>query len=192
METGNSGHAVGTKAKHKFFIYSIPIYILLLLILLDAFIAPYLESRRLAISEDFYTILKPLCHQWPTRCFWVFGSNTALCTRCLGIFIALLLTGLFLGQKSPDKIYWKTAILLNLPALIDGYTQLKGWRISNNYLRFTTGMLAGVGAGALLFPAYFKLLSGLGGIIRKILIRLAKSKSRLGSPFYKKKPNEEV
>lgn len=156
------------KKTHKLLLYAVPIYVLLLLILLDAFIAPFLESRRFAVSEVFYAALKPVCHQWPTRCIWIFGSNTALCSRCTGIFLALLLTGLFLGIKARDRIYWKTAILLILPSLIDGYTQLKGWRMSNNYLRFGTGLLVGVGAGVFLFPLYFRLASRLGLLLIKL------------------------
>jgi len=169
MELGKFKKTTENAKKQSIIIFSIPVYLLLLVILLDAFIAPYLESRRLAISADFYAALRPICHQWPTRCLWVFGSNTALCTRCLGIFIALFLTALFFGMKPPNRIFWKSAILLNLPALVDGYTQLKGWRVSNNYLRFVTGLLAGVGAGAFLFPVYFKLVGGLVRTFQKIV-----------------------
>ncbi len=144
-----------------------PIYLLLFLILLDAFIAPYLESLRLPVSESLYGLLKPVCHQWPTRCLWIFGSNTALCARCLGIFIGLLITGLYFGIKGADRVYWKTAILLNLPALIDGYTQLRGWRVSNNYLRLGTGLMAGVGAGLVLFPLYFLTIARLMRVFEK-------------------------
>jgi uncharacterized membrane protein len=151
----------------KFFLQLSPVYILLLLILLDAFIAPFLESRRLAISEVFYGILKPVCHQWPTRCLWVFGSNTALCFRCLGIFSALFLTGLFFGIKGANRIYWKTAVMLNIPALVDGYTQLRGWRTSNNFLRLSTGLLSGVGAAIFLFPLYLKAVNRISLIFRK-------------------------
>jgi len=144
-----------------------PFYLLFFLILLDAFIAPYLESLRLPISQSFYGILKPLCHQWPTRCLWIFGSNTALCSRCLGIFFALLMTGLYFGIKGADRIYWKTAILLNLPALIDGYTQLKGWRVSNNFLRLGTGLMAGAGAGLFLFSFYLVSIARLKKVFGK-------------------------
>ena len=169
MKTGNFKRAAASPKKRSIIFFSVPIYLLLLLILLDAFVAPFLESRRLAISADFYAALRPVCHQWPTRCLWIFGSNTALCTRCLGIFTALFLTGLFFGIKPPNRIFWKSAILMNIPALVDGYTQLKGWRMSNNYLRFMTGLLAGVGAGILLFPVYFKLVAGLVRMLRRIL-----------------------
>jgi len=136
-----------------------PIYFVLVSILLISFIAPYLESRRLPISESFYGLLKPLCHQWPTRCIWVFGSNTALCSRCLGIYFALLMTALYFGIKGSTRIFWKTAIILNLPALIDGYTQMRGWRSSNNLLRLGTGLLAGIGVGVCLFPIYLEAMS---------------------------------
>jgi len=160
-QKGNSYHL------KKRLLFLAPIYLLLFLILLDAFIAPYLESLRLPVSQSFYGILKPLCHQWPTRCLWIFGSNTALCSRCLGIFFALLMTGLYFGIKGADRIFWKTAILLNLPALIDGYTQLRGWRVSNNYLRLGTGLMAGVGAGVFLFPFYLVSIARLRKVFRK-------------------------
>lgn len=151
---GLKGERYTSRAALKRLLLLAPLVMLLFLILLDAFIAPYLESLRLPVSQSFYGILKPLCHQAPTRCLWIFGSNTALCSRCLGIFFALLMTGLYFGIKGADCVFWKTAILLNLPALIDGYTQLRGWRMSNNLLRLGTGLMAGVGAGVFLFPLY--------------------------------------
>lgn len=45
-----------------------------------------------------------------------------------------------------------------IPIIIDGVTQLKGLRQSNNSLRFITGFLAGIGAGMIIFPVYFKLI----------------------------------
>ena len=77
------------------------------------------------------------------------------------------MTGLYFGIKGADRIYWKTAILLNLPALIDGYTQFRGWRVSNNYLRLGTGLMAGVGAGVFLFPFYLVSISRLRKVFGK-------------------------
>jgi uncharacterized membrane protein len=36
-------------------------------------------------------------------------------------------------------------ILLNIPMLLDGFTQIKKWRVSNNLVRSLTGLLSGVG-----------------------------------------------
>jgi uncharacterized membrane protein len=37
-----------------------------------------------------------------------------------------------------------------LPAFLDGFTQLLNYRISNNQLRFFTGLIGGVGLGILI------------------------------------------
>ncbi len=153
--------------KTKFFTYTIPIYIILVIIALDAILAPFLESRMIAASYYFYVWLRYICHQIPTRCIWIFGSNMALCSRCFGLFLGLLLTGIFLGLKGVKRIYWKSAIILILPAVIDGTIQFKGIWISNNYLRFISGFSTGVGSGMVLFPVYFLLISWVIKIFRK-------------------------
>jgi len=71
----------------------------------------------------------------------------------------VLLIGIFLGFNGIKKIYWKSAIILMLPAVIDGVTQFKGIRISNNYVRFISGFLSGIGSGMILFPVYFVVAS---------------------------------
>lgn len=36
-------------------------------------------------------LLDPLCHQDPSRCFWVAGSAMPLCVRCVAIYLGLSL-----------------------------------------------------------------------------------------------------
>jgi len=48
------------------------------------------------------------------------------------------------------------AVLIILPLIIDGLSQLIGYRESNNKLRFITGLNAGIGI-ALLF-SFFKII----------------------------------
>jgi hypothetical protein len=106
--------------------------------------------------------------------------------------LALFLTSLYFGIKPPKRIYWKNAILLNLPALVDGYTQFKGCRVSNNSLRFITGVLAGIGAGAFLFPVYFKLIGSLAGRFRRIVSSRRREGNGSGSFCFNKNSKEEV
>lgn len=146
---------------------ALPAYLILFFILTTAFLAPYLESRMIPESRFFYASLSHVCHQAPTRCFWVFGSNMALCTRCFGIFSALFLTGLVMGWSGIKKIRWKTPLLLILPAVIDGAAGIFGWWKSTNVLRFLTGIMAGTGAAIALFPIYYAFFSGLLLMFRK-------------------------
>ena len=42
------------------------------------------------------------------------------------------------------------SILLLIPAVVDGTSQLKGLREINNYLRFFTGLIGGLGLGSII------------------------------------------
>jgi uncharacterized membrane protein len=84
-----------------------------------------------------------VCHKRPERSFFYKGKQFPVCARCTGSFVGygafpFLLLGIL-------RINIWTAVLLNVPTLIDGTTQLLGWRKSNNTLRFITGILSGVG-----------------------------------------------
>ena len=125
-------------------------------------------------SYYFYSVLRNICHQLPSRCFWIFGSNMGLCSRCFGIFLGLFLIGIYLGTKGIRKNYWKISIILILPILIDGITQLKGIRYSNNLLRFITGFFCGAGSGLILFPLYFRSVDFIQKIFKKEVIKTDK------------------
>ena len=56
------------------------------------------------------------------------------------------------------------AVLLLVPAFIDGLTQLLGYRESNNILRLVTGLLGGLGLGILIKAFKYLLFLILGGI----------------------------
>ena len=48
-----------------------------------------------------------------------------------------------------------------LPTFTDGFTQLLGLRESNNTLRFTTGLLGGLGLGILVKALKWMIIMGL-------------------------------
>jgi uncharacterized membrane protein len=48
------------------------------------------------------------------------------------------------------------SILLQLPYIIDGFTQYLGWPESNNTLRFVTGFMGGV--GVVILARFFRIL----------------------------------
>ncbi|MED4779531.1 DUF2085 domain-containing protein [Brevibacillus choshinensis] len=83
------------------------------------------------------------CHRMKERSFTFSGKQFPVCARCTGILLGFvfILVLLFIPWRIP---FW-IGILLNIPMVIDGYTQLKKWRQSNNSLRFFTGLVSGFG-----------------------------------------------
>ena len=78
------------------------------------------------------------CHQLSDRSFHLFGFQFPLCARCTGIFFGLILLGPLLCVLFPLNMYVSLSFVAAI--FIDGFTQLKGWRSSNNYLRLITGL----------------------------------------------------
>ena len=81
------------------------------------------------------------CHRKEERCFCVNGEPMPICSRCLSILIGILTVPLFLIYPIPLI----AGVLLQIPMLWDGFTQLKGLRKSNNFLRCITGLGSGIG-----------------------------------------------
>jgi uncharacterized membrane protein len=52
-------------------------------------------------------------------------------------------------------------VLLNFPMVVDGYTQLHGWRVSNNFLRSVTGLISGIGMSCIIVAGSFQFHRGI-------------------------------
>jgi len=91
------------------------------------------------------------CHRRPERSFFHKGKQYPVCARCTGIMLGFLFFPLLLFRVL--HIGFWPALLLNVPAALDGITQAAGWRLSNNALRFVTGLLSGIGQIALITMA---------------------------------------
>ena len=108
-----------------------------------------------------------ICHRKPERSFHINGYQFPVCARCTGFYISLIAYFTYTYYFFVDyNIFLITfAIILLIPAGIDGLTQFKEQRESNNTLRFTTGLLGGLGLGilikALKYFIYLKLNGGL-------------------------------
>ena len=81
------------------------------------------------------------CHQMPERSFFIGNYQMPLCARCTGIFVGQVVLLLAYSWMEISYAY----LLLVLPMVLDGGTQFFGWRMSNQPLRLTTGLLAGFG-----------------------------------------------
>ncbi len=82
------------------------------------------------------------CHRIPERCLHIKGKPMPICARCFAILLGYLFVPIAMVFTSIPL--W-LPILLSIPMLVDGFTQKWHWRRSNNFLRFTTGLIFGIG-----------------------------------------------
>lgn len=156
-----------------------PFIIFLLFILSSALLSPFFETK-LMVREYQVTnlILKHICHQYPSRCFYLFGSNMGLCARCFSVYSAIFvfcILSVFFDVRAFLKSKSIIALSLCIPLLLDGITQYYGLRESNNFLRLFTGFSAGIGISIVFIPTYivgavnvteriFKIVNTKGGL----------------------------
>lgn len=100
---------------------------------------------------EVYNISKYFCHRIPERTFKIKNTYFPVCSRCTGIYIAAFSYFVFVYfvyvQYSIETMLLSISMIT--PTFLDGITQFLGYRESNNTLRFTTGILAGIGIGIL-------------------------------------------
>lgn len=118
------------------------------------FLAPFFESRDLGLGGLLYSAFSPICHQFPSRSFFLFGYPLAVCSRCLGIYSGFLLgTGVYVisGKSSTLQLpRLRTFILVSLPIVIDTAGNFFDFWNTSNWIRFAIGSIWG-----LILPFYF-------------------------------------
>ena len=82
------------------------------------------------------------CHRKKDRSIHFFGFEKYLCSRCMGLFFGGIIGLLLL--LIPLRIPWFYLVLLLIPMLLDGFSQLFFIRESNNFLRLITGFCFGL------------------------------------------------
>lgn len=83
------------------------------------------------------------CHQLPDRSFTYQNRQVPLCARCLGLLVGVILVPLYVRN-----LY--IAPVLIAAMMLDGVTQALHLRLSNNWLRFLTGVGFAIGCGGFL------------------------------------------
>lgn len=101
------------------------------------------RSTRKPFYRDIVELRFVPCHRRPDRSIHIKGKVFPICARCMAILLGYMfvIPLLFISFQMPLYV----GILLNIPMVVDGYTQLKKWRKSNNALRILTGLLSGMG-----------------------------------------------
>lgn len=116
-------------------------------------LAPIFEEYGFyAISNQFYSILSNICHQYPTRSLWLMNRPMGLCSRCFALYASFSISLIFV-HKPQKKRSVGLACFLFLPLITDGLLQYYGFRESVNLIRVISGALFGVAAS--IVYAYF-------------------------------------
>jgi len=144
------------KAIYRFSNYWIPVLALFIAIYAGLpFLAPILMAHGYTMPANLiYSVYQMLCHQLPSRSYFVEGYQVAYCERDAAIYTTLLaatlLFALVRGRLKP--LPWQWYLVLITPMAIDGLTQLTGLRFSTWQLRTVTGVLFGLGTAWLALP----------------------------------------
>lgn len=123
-----------------------------------AALAPILEAQMgYPHGSGIYHLLGNICHQYPTRSFWVMGHPFALCARCTGGYLGIALISimfLFFSERMAviQKKRFLYGLLLISPGVIDGFVQMLTSYESINSVRLVTGVMGGWGAFLLFLP----------------------------------------
>ena len=103
-------------------------------------------------GEGIYSLLSPICHQYPTRSFWILDRPFALCSRCFSGYLGLSIGFLLISYKATyyKRFLWGVTYLI--PGVLDGLLQLWTSYESTNIMRFFTGLSGGVGIFFIIYP----------------------------------------
>ena len=102
------------------------------------------------------------CHQLPERSFFIHGYQFPVCARCTGIYIGYI-AGIFFQRFLDIPIF--VYFIMCCPMVIDGITQLIGFRTSNQMLRLATGLFFGIGSIHIFVFIFTGISNKVGGIV---------------------------
>ncbi len=106
------------------------------------------------LANLIYFVYQFLCHQMPSRSFFIGRFQVGICQRDLALYGGACLAGLLFAlvrdrvRPLPIPVW----VVLIAPLVLDGATQLLGLRLSTWQLRSVTGLLASGGTVWLVYP----------------------------------------
>ena len=86
-------------------------------------------------------MILPICNKKPERAPRLFGHTFILCWRCTGLVVGAIIGNILKLYIGPINAL---GYLLLIPTGIDGILQYKFGIMSNNFRRFTTGIIGGL------------------------------------------------
>ncbi|HEK86703.1 MAG: DUF2085 domain-containing protein [Candidatus Saccharicenans sp.] len=116
------------------------------LILFSVFLAPLFYNRQPTLSAFIYLLYSPLCHQQPSRSYFIFGHQLAVCSRCLGIYAGFFLSALIYPIWKRKLTGWISSrpmliIVSAIPMGIDFFSNLLGIASSPLWIKTISGVI---------------------------------------------------
>ena len=122
-----------------------PLAILVLALTLAPLAAPLLAASHPLVALLIRNFFSRLCHQDPSRSFFLDGSAVAVCVRCLGVYWGAAL-GMVVRLRRP-RWFLAVALVLNFADLVSSSMR---WHGNLPFFRFIFGLMLGLGVGAVL------------------------------------------
>ena len=125
-------------------------------------LAPLAEANNLTdISNPIYKFFGYICHQMPSRSFYIENHSFAVCTRCFGIYAGLF-CGFFvypffrsIEETEPLPRFWLFLALIPMGADWSlGFFDI--WE-NTHFSRFLTGLILGITCAFFIIPALIEL-----------------------------------
>lgn len=121
-------------------------------------LAPLLMTGgRPRLANLIYFVYQFLCHQMPSRSFYIGRFQLAICERDLALYGGACLAGMAfaLVRRRVKSLPLPVWLVLIAPLVLDGVTQLVGLRSSTWQVRTMSGLLASGATVWLVYP-YFQ------------------------------------
>lgn len=133
------------------------------LLVFGAYLTPILmRLGSTDVGQALFAAYSYVCAQTPEHSYFLWGYQAAIDQRLTALYSAATLAGfVYYWRGARDRpIGWRLYLLFILPLILDGFTQLFGWRQSTWELRTLTGALFGGATVWLLFPRLGRALAG--------------------------------
>jgi len=146
-------------------------------------LAPLLMAHgQTRFPNVIYFAYQFVCHQMPSRSFFIAGQQMAMCQRDLAIYGSIFIAGLGfnLVRRRLKPLSWQSFVVLITPMAVDGTLQLLGVLESAPLRRLITGGLFGLACVLLAFPY---LEEGFQEIREEANEQLNKAYKREGEPI---------
>ncbi len=118
-----------------------------------------------ALSSPLYHFFSFICHQIPERSFHVEGEQFAVCSRCFGVYLGLILGFVIyplwrnISEIEPLRRFW--LFLSLIPISIDWSLTIFGIWENTQLSRLITGLILGFACATFIVPALVEIARNL-------------------------------